>query len=74
MTGSLDNGYREAADFDAGSRAFAAALVGVNSAYKNVAEGEAVAIQKEIDKYVVAATATPEKVFPFPKQKALMLW
>ncbi len=51
----LDNGYREAADFDAGSRAFVAALVGVNSAYKNVAEGEAVAIQKEIDKYVVAA-------------------
>ncbi len=52
----LDNGYREEADFDAGSRAFAAALVGVNSAYKNVVEGEAVAIQKEIDKYVVAAT------------------
>ena len=52
----LDNGYREEADFDAGSRAFAAALVGVNDAYKNVVEGEAVAIQKEIDKYVVAAT------------------
>ena len=31
-------------------------MVGVNSAYKNVVEGEAVAIQKEIDKYVVAAT------------------
>ena len=53
----LDNGYREAADFDAGSRAFVAALVGVNSAYKNVAEGEAVAIQKEIDKYVDGGVA-----------------
>ena len=51
----LDNGYREAADFDAGSKAFAAALVGVNSAYEKVVTDEADAIQKEIDKYVAAA-------------------
>ena len=43
----LDNGYREAADFDAGSKAFAAALVGVNSAYEKVVTDEADAIQKE---------------------------
>ena len=51
----LDNGYREEADFDAGSKAFAAALVGVNSAYEKVVTDEADAIQKEIDKYVAAA-------------------
>ena len=51
----LDNGYREAADFDAGSKAFAAALVGVNSAYEKVVTDEADAIQVEIDKYVAAA-------------------
>ena len=51
----LDNGYREAADFDAGSKAFAAAFVGVNDAYKNVVAGEALAIQNEIDKYVTTA-------------------
>ena len=51
----LDNGYREAADFDAGSKAFATAFVGVNDAYKNVVAGEALAIQNEIDKYVTTA-------------------
>ena len=51
----LDNGYREEADFDAGSKAFAAALVGVNSAYEKVVTDEADAIQAEIDKYVAAA-------------------
>ena len=51
----LDNGYREAADFDAGSKAFATALVGVNSAYEKVVTDEADAIEKEIDKYVAAA-------------------
>ena len=48
----MNNGYREKADFVAGSRAFAAALKADDDAYKKTVQDEFDAIQNEIYNYV----------------------
>lgn len=54
----MDNDYREKSEFEAGARAFAAALKVVDSAYTKTVTDEFDAIQTEIYKYVdKAATA-----------------
>ena len=54
----MDNGYREKADFDAGSRAFAAALKVVDAAYEKTVKDEFDTIQNEIYNYVDKDAAT----------------
>ena len=54
----MDNGYREKADFAAGSRAFAAALKADDDAYKKTVQDEFDAIQNEIYNYVDKDAAT----------------
>ena len=54
----MNNGYREKADFAAGSRAFAAALKADDDAYKKTVKDEFDAIQNEIYNYVDKDAAT----------------
>lgn len=54
----MNNGYREKADFAAGSRAFAAALKADDDAYKKTVKDEFDAIQNEIYDYVDKDAAT----------------
>ena len=54
----MNNDYREKADFATGSRAFAAALKAVDSAYEKTVNDEFDAIQNEIYNYVDKDAAT----------------